>query len=170
MTALSTGALSQSPITNPKMFIPYVAVMEIKFPAGYGNRWERKFEIEKIANVAEQKLNDYLVANGYADESSKPVKFTIAFGNFVAKLTINGNVNRSRSQIPNKPTKDNTVINTGKGVVGYGCNTASNRVEDPYIVQFATILADSLDSIIPNAEVISLEVAGIRFGLRGRTF
>lgn len=170
MTALSTGALSQSPITNPKMFIPYVTVMEIKFPAGYGNRWERKYEIEKIANIAEQKLDDYLTANGYADESSKPVKFTIAYGNSVAKLTINGNVNRSRSEIPNKPTEEVTVLNAGKGVVGYGCVNASNRVEDSYIVQFATILADSLDSIIPDAQVISLEVAGIRFGKRGRTF
>ena len=170
MTVLSTGVLSHSPITNPNMFIPYVAVLEVKFPFGYGNRWERNNEIEKIANAAERSLQAYLAANGYVDEASSPVKFTVAFGNFVAKLTINGNVNRSRDVIPKKPTEDVTVLNAGQGVTGYGCVTASNRVEDPFIVRFATDLFNSLESIIADADVISIEVAGIRFGKNGRSF
>lgn len=170
MTALSTGALSQSPITNQDIFIPFVAIMQINPPAGYGKRRERDFELEKIANLAESDLNAAMIANGYTTDTANPIKFTMAFGNFVAKMTIIGNVKRLRSEIPNKPTKEVTVLNAGKGVVGYGCVNAANRVADDYVISFATELRLSLESIISNAEVLSLEVAGVRFGNRGRTF
>jgi hypothetical protein len=170
MTALSTGALSQSLITSEDMFIPFVALMKIDFPFGYGKRRERMNEIEKLANIAEADLNAFLVANGYTTDASNPIKFTIAYGNFVARFTINGNVKRPKGDIPKSSTLAVTVLNTGNGVVGYGCTNSANKVADPYIVSFATELKDSLETIIPHATVLSLDVAGIKFGDRGRTF
>lgn len=170
MTALSTGALSRSPITNPNMFIPFNAIMQINPPAGYGKRRERDFELEKIANVAENELNTAIVAGGYTTDASNPIKFTMAFGNFVAKMTINGNILRPRDEVPNKPTLDVTVLNTNSGVTGYGCTNSANKEADPYIIQFADDLRTSLELIIPNATVLSMEVAGVRFGNRGRSF
>lgn len=170
MTALSTGALSSSPLTKKEVFIPFVAFMQINFEAGYGKRQERRFEYEKVANNAEKALTEALVTAGYVDEFSSPIKFTLAFGESVARLTINGNVKRDHNLVPKSPTLANTVINTNQGVVGFGCVNSANREADPYIVQFATDLAALLESIVENAEIMSLEVAGIKFGKRGRTF
>jgi hypothetical protein len=168
MTALSTGPLSVSQVTNQHMFIPFVAVMQVNFPSGYGNRWERYDELVKIANVAENEINAFIKANGYATDSSNPVKFTIPYGDNVAKMTLNGNILRTpRSSIPKSSTLAVTVLNAGKGVVGYGCTNAANKIPDPYFDAFADQLISSLESIITNATVLSVEVAGIRYGERG---
>ncbi len=170
MTALSTGALSQSPFTQSNVFIPFIAKMQINFPAGYGKRMEKKFEMEKIANNAEAALNEALGTAGYIDEFSSPVKATLAFGNFVARLTINGNIKKTHSEVPKSPTEAVTVLNTNSGVTGFGCVNSANRVVDPYFVQFANDLLALLDSSVADAEVMSIDVAGSIFGYRGRTF
>jgi Sec7-like guanine-nucleotide exchange factor len=169
MTALSNNTSVFNTSTTQSLFVPFTAFMEINFPNGYGNRWERISEIEKVANNAENDIFEYISSHNYTIDIARPIKYTVSFGDFKARLTINGNIKESRSNVPKIVNEEVTVINTGKGVTGYGCYHVANKVTDAKIYSIADNLISVLNGTISNATVTSIEVAGVKFGKKGTT-
>ena len=195
MTILSTGILGNSPFTNDRLYVPFKVTASMAQSSAMpfaGNRWERIRAAEKTANLIESSLRDLMIngldavtGDNYEYHFSFPVAFTPWFGNEPAKITVIGEVKGERTtategltgeviQIPPKKiASDVTHINANEAVTGQGSFNAASLDPDPALAALASdIWVDfSTPSIIPyidRVEVMSVEVAGIPYGRRGR--
>jgi hypothetical protein len=167
MTFLSTDTMTTSTLVDSDLSVPFTAYMTITVDV-YGKKWEKIRLMEKFANLAEEALNDYV--DGNTDfEFSRPVKYTVQFGNSIPRLTINGNVKVARLSMPVIPVSEVTILSGNEAKTGYGCINNSNRVPKAQIDTLAKTLKTLLESIVGSV-VFAIDVDGIRYGKGGRTF
>lgn len=178
MTFLSTGPFGHSRYTDSNGFVPFVVYGTPNILNGnYGKRWSQIYAIEKVANFLEQTLVDFEAdgslgtnSDDYQIEFSKPVKYSRQFGDKPGLLTVNGNLKKTKLNIPNKPTDNVIVISANEETAGYGGST-NNGTRHPHVAcdQMAVYLHDTMNAIYNDWTVYRIDVAGIVYGKGGRT-
>jgi putative transposon-encoded protein len=180
MTILSTGTLSLSPTYNSRLYTPFIIygrILQTSSITMSGNRWERIRDIEKIANLIEITIqNDGSILNDNI-EVSYPIKFTQAFGNEPARVTINGNYLGSREEVsgeykpPKKIAEDVERINTGVIETGQGSFNSADLEPSDTTNDIVTEIKNYFDTLLASyIEIMAMDVFGIMYGRRGRHF
>ena len=162
-------------------FVPFVAHIRVVPSLGTGKRWSLFRNLEKTALRVEEDLID---ANF---NIASPVAFTPQFGDFGARLTIVGFVEKTRltdERFVEAPTTNIDLIHSGTDVGEKTALVDGNRggslseAQDPTltveaeVAELRLLLAASSTQFVLN-DVTHIEYNGIKYGLKkigGRSF
>ena len=179
MTLSSTGPFGPNLIINHDAFVPFVIYAHPILQAGFGKRWEQIYEIEKLCNLLEMALVEYeadgattSAGDNYHFEFSKPVKYRKGFGDRKPVITVNGNYKQVKEVVNKHPIDETLVIEANEYKTGYEAANNGTRVPSVYLDTLALTIFNEFSNLasIANLWVIdAIEVAGVRYGMKGRT-
>lgn len=162
-------------------FIPFVAHVRVVPDQATGKRWSYYRNLEKIA----LRVEDDLVTANF--NIATPVAFTPQFGDFGARLTIVGFVEKSRitdNRSVEAPTTNVNLIHSGTdpdektalingnrgGTLAEGQNPTA--VVESEVTELSILLAASTTQFNLN-DILHIEYNGVKYGLKkfgGRSF
>jgi len=179
MTRLSENT-RVSQLQTQARYIPFTAYARIVPDTGFGRRFERIRDREKLADLIEDRLRaideDITAITIEEYDIAFPIASTPQFGNKPARVTIHGNWRWPDGIGFNKlPVGEQTVISSGEFKTGPASHNAASVVASEDLLTAVRMIKSDLETACTEGSetflnLIKMDVAGLIFGEGGRSF
>lgn len=179
MTRLSENTLVPQANTQAR-YVPFTAYARIVPDTGFGRRFERIRDREKIADDIEDRLRDIdediTVVTIEDYDIAFPIASTPQFGNKPARVTIHGNWRWPDGvEFTKTPVGEQTVVSSGEIKTGPSSHNAASMVADSDLLSAIRTIKEDLETACTDGSetflnIIKMEVTGMIFGEGGRSF
>ena len=147
-------------------YVPFTAFLKADPPAT-NKRQELTHWYEVHSTLIEEQLDGLCATAGGTFDYSKPIAYTVQFGDKTPRFTINGHACR-RETFTNEPTQKITKDYDNKIWEGYSNTNEGNEVPSPELNTIPEEVRLQLEAST-GLPVIRLKIAGYIYGYKGTT-